>query len=141
MVKHRRNKKQRKEKNIKPLSNYDILELVVKLRIPHFQGVFMRDEILKKSGPSAQECWILNHSTSNTSGSHWCALAITFDTAFYFDSFGKLPPPLEVLEYLGDKISLYYNTERYQSYRTNICGHLCLRFLYDFWKKIKQKHI
>lgn len=131
----RQNKKKRKEKYIKPLSNYDILDLVVKLRIPHFHGVFMRDKISEKFGPSAQECWIFNHSSSNARGSHWSAIAISFNTAFYFDSFGKLPPPFEILDYLGDEINLYYNTKRYQNYNTNICGHLCLRFLYDFWRK------
>lgn len=130
----RRFKRKRKEEDIEPLSNYDILDLVVKLRIPHFHGVFMRDTLSKKTGPAVQECWILNHGSSKTDGTHWTALAKKYDTAYYFDSFGKLAPPLEVLDYLGDDINLYYNAKRYQNYGTAICGHLCLKFLYDFWK-------
>lgn len=41
-------RKREREKIIKPLSNYDILHLVVQLKIPHFDGVFMRDELKKK---------------------------------------------------------------------------------------------
>lgn len=120
---------------IEPLSNYDILDLVAKLKIPHFYGVFMRDTLLKKSKPAAQECWILNHGSSQSDGTHWTALAKNRDVAFYFDSFGKLPPPLEVIDYLsGYNIQLYYNVQRYQNYGATICGHLCLKFLYDFWR-------
>lgn len=125
----------KKEGDIKPLTNYDILDLAAELKIPHFYGVFMRDTLSKKTRPAIRECWILNHGSSNTNGSHWTALAKNCDTALYFDSFGRLPPPLEVLEYLGDNVKLYYNVKRYQNYGTSICGHLCLRFLYDFWRK------
>lgn len=129
-----------RKRQIKPLSNYDILDLIVQLKIPHFDGVFMRDELKKKKkkkkANSKRECWILNHASSRTNGTHWTALARNRDSAFYFDSFGKLPPPFEVIDYLGDKIKLYYNTKQYQNYGSSICGHLCLRFLYDFWRDV-----
>lgn len=96
----------------------------------------MRDELLKKSKPKIKECWVLNHGSTQTDGTHWSAVCIEYDKAYYFDSFGKLAPPLEVVKYVGDvDIQLYYNTKKYQNYGTNICGHLCLRFLYDFWQQ------
>lgn len=139
---HRRYWFERDGEYIEPLSNYDILDSVVKLKIPHFYGVFMRDTLPKNSSPASQECWILNHDSSQSDGTHWTALAKNNNIAFYFDSFGKLPPPLEVITYLGaggvgDDIQLYYNAKRYQNYGTTICGHLCLKFLYDFWRKRK----
>lgn len=132
-----------KSKSIEPLSNYDIQQLSVKLKIPHFAGVFMRDTLSKRKRKrvKARECWILNHGSSRTEGSHWTALAKNHNTAFYFDSFGKLPPPLEVIDYLGPKIHIYYNVKRYQNYDTVICGHLCLRFLHDFWSNVKKNNI
>lgn len=133
-MKHRYRFKKKKE-NIEPLSNFDILELAAKLKIPYFHGVFMRDTLSKKTGPATHECWILNHGSSKSNGTHWTALAKKFNTVFYFDSFGKLAPPLEVLDYLGDDVNLYYNAKKYQDYGTTICGHLCLRFLCDFWRK------
>lgn len=33
------------KKEIKPLSNFDILKLVKDLKIKHFRGVFMKDEL------------------------------------------------------------------------------------------------
>lgn len=120
---------------IKPLSNYDIVELIEMLKIPHFNGVFMRDTLPKKI-MSKRECWILNHGSSSTDGTHWTALAKINNTAYYFDSFGKLPPPFEVINYLGDDVQLYYNAKKYQNYGTAICGHLCLRFLHDFWQQM-----
>lgn len=124
------------KKDIKALSNYEILHLVKKLKIPHFKGVFMRDKLSKKKKPKTQECWILNHGSSNTGGTHWTALAKNNNVAYYFDSFGKLPPPLEVIDYMNkSSVQLYYNAKKYQKYGTVICGHLCLKFLRDFWRQ------
>lgn len=128
--------KGKKIKYIEPLSNYDIMNLTSKLKIPHFHGVFMRDTLSKKPGPAVKECWILNHASSHwKDGTHWTAVAKIYNTVLYFDSFGRLPPPLEVIAYLGNDINLYYNAKNYQNYGSTICGHLCLRFLYDFWRK------
>lgn len=129
----------KKKKRIEPLTNFDIIELAAKLRIPHFDGVFMRDTLARKKRTRSRvqrECWILNHGTSDTDGTHWTALAKNGRTALYFDSFGKLPPPLEVIKYLSKQRNtrLFYNSKKYQNYGSSICGHLCLRFLYDFWK-------
>lgn len=133
-MKRQKRRQFKKEKDIEPLSNYDIINLAAQLKIPHFHGVYMRDTLSRKSGPATQECWILNHANSHSVGSHWVACAKYYNTALYFDSFGRLPPPLEVLSYLGNNTNLYYNAKRYQNYGTAICGHLCLRFLYDFWR-------
>lgn len=145
-MKRKRCEIDKEKKNIdKPLSNFDIENLAIALKIPHFHGVFMRDTLLKKKKKfdlSLQECWILNHGSSQTDGTHWTALAKNYDTAFYFDSFGKLPPPFEVVEYLNDynyDVRLYYNAKRYQNFGTSICGQLCLRFLYDFWRAVKRE--
>lgn len=136
----RRRQQQLRPMKIKPLSNFDILNLVAMLKIPYFHGVFMRDTLLKnKKKMSARECWILNHGTSRTDGTHWTALAKYYGTAFYFDSFGKLPPPFEVINYLGKNVKLFYNAKQYQNYGSVICGHLCLRFLLDFWRQHQSK--
>lgn len=139
MVRRRRQIRKKRD-DIKPLSNFDIVNLAKKLKIPHFYGVFMRDTLPKKTGPKTRECWIINHGSSHTDGSHWTALAKNYNTAFYFDSFGKLPPPLEVIHYLNNLtgVHLYYNAKKYQSYGSAICGHLCLRFLHDFWQHQKK---
>lgn len=139
-AKRQRQRLKKEEENaIEPLSNFDILKLAVMLKIPYFDGVFMRDALSKKKSTNQRECWIINLGSSRTDGSHWTALAKSKNSAYYFDSFGKLPPPLEVIDYLGNGVQLYFNSKKYQNYGSSICGHLCLRFLYDFWKQASEK--
>lgn len=134
-----RRRKIRKREDIKPLSNFEILDFARELKIPYFRGVFMRDTLSRKNKPKERECWIINHGSSHTDGTHWTALAKNYNTAFYFDSFGKLPPPYEVIDYLSkSNVHLYYNAKKYQNYGSVICGHLCLKFLHNFWQQHKK---
>lgn len=101
----------------------------------------MRDNLPKK--PLRNECAILNLQTMEENGSHW----VTYvkhknmngadDVIIYFDSFGNLQPPKELVNYLGPNIQ--YNYDSFQNYNTVICGHLCLIFLYEYWKKFYLK--
>lgn len=85
-----------------------------------------------------QECGILNLGSSDTNGSHWCAYYKTPKICIYFDSFGNLPPPKELIQYLGS-CKIVYNYDRFQEFNTVICGHLCLLFLYKIQKCEEQK--
>lgn len=116
----------------RPLSNHDLIKYVKLMGIPYFRGVFMRDTLPKKS--KKNECWIINHDSIRSTGTHWAALAKIDDTAWYFDSFGNLLPPLEVKLYLGSNVKIMLNYKKYQRPNTFICGQLCLKFLYNFWK-------
>lgn len=92
----------------------------------------MRDS-LPKSKPWQYECMIVNHDSIENNGTHWTCFAKINSDAFYFDSFGKLAPPLEIIEYLGSECHVFYNSKQYQQFNTNICGHLCLKFLHEFF--------
>lgn len=87
----------------------------------------MRDNLPKK--PFQVECGIINLDESSGNGTHWTAYYKEFNKVLYFDSFGNLQPPKEVIIYLGSNIK--FNYEAYQDYNTFICGHLCLLFLYE----------
>lgn len=85
---------------------------------------------LPKTKPWKKECGIVNLDNSSGPGTHWVAYyKKDANSIYYFDSFGNLQPPKEVINYLGSKIK--YNYESFQNYDTFICGHLCLKFLYD----------
>lgn len=114
----------------RPLTNFDILEHATD--IPHFRGVFMRDALPSK--PRKIECAVLNLDSSANPGTHWVAYVKHNDYCEYFDSFGNLKPPLELISYLR-YMSINYNYMRYQKFGTINCGHLCLKFLRDYWKK------
>jgi hypothetical protein len=65
---------------------------------------------------------------SSGDGCHWVAFYKNKDKVIYFDSFGDLPPPIELQKYFkGNKIINNYSN--YQDYNTFSCGHLCLDFL------------
>lgn len=116
----------------RPLNELDLITFAKDL--PHFRGVFMRNELPTK--PHKNECGIVNLQTSQENGSHWVAyFRKQFQSqqgqgsrTLYYDSFGNLKPPKELIAYLGNNIQ--YNFEQYQDYNTVICGHLCLIFLY-----------
>lgn len=96
------------------------------LKIPHFIGVFCRDRL--PLSPRHIECAIVNLDTTNSQGTHWVAYKKIGKNIEYFDSFGNLPPPIELQEYLKG-CNIKYNYVRYQQFNTTNCGHLCLKFL------------
>ena len=114
----------------KALSNHELIGFIKQLKIKNFRGVFMRDSLPKKqrrvestqrSTGRRSECGIVNLADSLSDGTHW----VCYYNGYYFDSYG-LPPPLEIVEYLGD--NLEYNIYQIQK-SGQICGHLCLYFL------------
>ena len=110
---------------LEALSNFDILDLVKKLKIRHFRGCFMKNEL--SGSPKNTECGIVNFQSNEMRGSHWVAYYKTADSKDYFDSFGG-PVLQEIRNYLGGP--LYRSTIQVQKYDTTICGQLCL-----FWLK------
>lgn len=92
----------------------------------------MRDKLPKT--PHHIECGIINLDSNKGNGTHWVAFHKNNNNTEYFDSFGNLQPPLEVLRYLGNYVK--YNYKRYQKLNSFNCGHLCLEFLLNI-KKVK----
>lgn len=116
----------------KALSNWDLKRYVKLLNIPNFRGVFMRNKLPKKINKT--ESGIVNLDSTNGAGTHWTAYIKNKNKVMYFDSYGNLRPPLELISYFksdGGKINIAYNYNTYQSYNTTICGQLCLQFLYN----------
>lgn len=86
----------------------------------------MTDELPKK--PHKNESAFVNLDDSTGDGTHWVCYSKRKNSVRYFDSFGDLPPPIELVRYFkGCKIE--YNHQRRQKFNTYICGHLCLEFL------------
>lgn len=94
----------------------------------------MRDT-LPKSPPKRYESGIINLDSVQGPGTHWVAYRKIGDDVLYFDSFGSLKPPIELVRYLGPDCKIKYNSNAYQTYNTINCGHLCLEFLYKSSKR------
>lgn len=86
----------------------------------------MRDNLPKR--PWIVEQGIVNLDSTNNTGTHWTAYSKKGNKVFYFDSFGNLKPPKELLKYLKG-CDIYYNRERFQKRNPWNCGHLSLQFL------------
>lgn len=109
------------------MTNLDLIKFAKAMKIPYFRGVYMRNS-LPVDGPKTNEAAIVNLDDETGPGTHWVAYRKTGKDVLYFDSFGNLKPPKELLKYFGVEI-IHYNYKRYQNYDTFICGHLCLKFL------------
>lgn len=110
------------------LTDGDLLKFAKQLKIANFRGVFMRND-MPKDGPWKQECGIINLDDKRNPGTHWVAYKrFNKNSAIYFDSFGNLQPPKDLVSYLNVG-SINYNHKRYQDWNTYNCGHLCLAFL------------
>lgn len=110
----------------RPLSSQDIIKHVAQLKIPHFRGVFSRDSLPKTIFKN--ECAVVNLAGISQKGSHWVAFFKKDSSIWYFDSFGDLPPPIELQNHFKG-YHILYNYSNYQNYNTFICGHLCIDFL------------
>ena len=108
------------------LYDYEIIKYAHLLKIPHFIGVFSRDRLPKRT--KLRESAVVNLDGEKAEGTHWVAYKKIGKQVKYYDSFGNLPPPLELQKYFNG-FSIEYNYGRDQQFNTINCGHLCLKFL------------
>lgn len=106
-------------------TDIELLNIVKKLKINNFKGIFMRDE-LKKLKPLNNECGILNLDSSKNEGTHWVCWHKNKDNKYYFDSFGA-PPPRELIKYLKSPILI--NRYQIQEFNDSNCGEWCVHVL------------
>ena len=97
------------------------------LNVRHFRGVYMRNGLPRKK-PRKNESAVVNLDDRNGPGTHWVAYKKVGKNVQYFDSFGNLQPPRELIDYLKG-CNIVYNYERRQKFNSVLCGHHCLFFL------------
>ena len=99
-----------------------------------FKGAFPCDQIPKF--PDNEYSVIINVDNSTLGGSHWTALVIRGNNAYYFDSFGRFYDnnsfPVDYKENLskiciGKKI--VFNKKVLQGFHSNTCGEFCIYFI------------
>jgi len=116
-------------------SNHTLQKIATKLEIPHFRGVYSRNA-LPKTGVKSNECGIINLDDCQSIGTHWVAFVKKRNKVWYFDSFGDLPPPEELIDYFGKRAIVYYNYNKYQEWSEAICGQLAIAFLLERTSRI-----
>src|SRR5437867_12607183 len=99
---------------------------------PYFIGVFPIDKINTiKIFRNKKITFIANLQPSNLAGNHWVAVRRNSNnTAEYYDSFGKLPPP-EIQHWMMQNASSWiWNSEIFQNKNDTVsCGYLCINFV------------
>ena len=110
-------------------TNTFLTALAERLNIRNFRGVFMRDTLPDK--PLLDECGIMNFDLEKEPGSHWVCWYKKGKEAFYFDSYGTAVPE-ELRDYVG--LKFYRSDFMIQGITSDICGELCLTFLYHMDK-------
>jgi len=69
------------------------------------------------SGIRRNESGIVNLDDARSPGTHWVAYAKRDNHVIYFDSFGNLWPPKELIQYFGNDVTkIKYNRTSYQTY-------------------------
>lgn len=113
------------------LTDQDLTYFAKKLEIPQFRGVFMRDTLPKRMWK--KECGIVNMDSVSGEGTHWTAYCKRQNEIIYFDSYGNLPPPPDLIKYFAnDGSKIRYNYDMVQNFNSYKCGHYCLLFLYNY---------
>lgn len=95
------------------------------LKIENYVPTKMREELSGKS--KEKECGIVNIDTLDNKRGHWTAYFNSDKNSYYFDSYGT-PPFLEIINYLRPNKILTHNFRL--QYEGEICGELCIIFLY-----------
>ena len=90
-----------------------------------FNGVFSRDNLLKKIKDGA---YVINLDEHADTGTHWIALFCVRDEVTYFDSFGVEHIPKEIKEFIGNK-KIKANIYRQQANNSVMYGYFCIGFI------------
>lgn len=117
------------------ISNFDIEKICEYYKLP-LVSICMKNELPRgvKNG-----CYIINmQSSSQGNGTHWVALFVYKTNAFYFDSFGGLPP-VEIMNFVKKRTGchLYYNNWIIQNIKSSHCGWYCIAFLRHMYKNLQ----
>lgn len=92
----------------------------------------MRDNLPKRIN-TIIERGIINLDSSANIGTHWTAYVKKNKSVFYYDSYGNLKPPSEIVDYFNSagKVKIHYNYDTHQRFHSSNCGQLSLNFLYN----------
>lgn len=78
------------------------------------------------------ETGVVNLDSISGEGTHWVCYSKVKSLIEYFDSYGNLRPPKELISYFKTspyKVTIRYNYFPKQKSNSVNCGHLCLDFL------------
>ena len=106
-----------------PLTNFEMQKYYE--NEPRFNGVFSRDNLLKKIKDGA---YVINLDEYEDIGTHWIALFCKKNEMVYFNSFGVEYIPEEIKEFIGNK-NIKANIFWIRGNNSVIYGYFCIGFI------------
>ena len=107
------------------LSDVEIEEILDKMKVYDFNGIYARDELTKDE--MEKGFYIFNLDDTEGVGTHW--VAVYYDNVFpsiYFDSYGFPAPTI-----IENRIKPYIFSDRdVQAFNSTACGYFCIAFIY-----------
>jgi hypothetical protein len=103
------------------MNNFTINKLLA--GCPQFVGTFAPDELPKRIR-KPEYALIVNSETNPAIVGHWVALFARGKTVYYFDSYGRPPNFIPLLDKWCRRrfTRIYYNRRNEQSPTSNVCG-------------------
>ena len=97
---------------------------------PEFVGVFPLDGLPRGIDGRRTIKLIVNLEPRSLPGSHWVAIYRRDGKAFYFDTFGRLPPK-DIHTWLSNNSRTWTNFDKTIQLANDkvSCGYICLEFL------------
>jgi hypothetical protein len=94
------------------------------------QGIFLKDQLADKKIKQGYYIFNLDSKANpvqqNSLGTHWVSCVCNDKYAFYFDSYGVLPPT-EIEKFIKTSYEKFaYNNYIIQDMESSACGHYCL---------------
>ena len=106
-----------------------------------FQGVFPVDRLPHFVGYPCSI--IINSDPASGAGGHWLAVYIdSFQVGYYFDSYGRRPTDVRVVNFLNSKtVKWRHNRKRIQGPLSTKCGNFCVYFLHEIARGISPSRV
>ena len=113
-------------------------------KMSDFMGIKLNDIITKdylQYLKPINGSYIINLNNSDKQGTHWVCFYLNNGVAYYFDSFG-IVPPLEIMKFIKRYTRrIYLSDKTIQKLNSGGCGLYCLMFLYHMTHSKKSKLI
>lgn len=128
-------------------TNFDLINICKNNGIP-LNCVVMKDQLLSVRKKKNMNIIINLQSSTKGNGTHWVALIIRNKNAFYFDSYGAIPP-VEIIKFCGGAVrggermddpvhakqrignnALGYNAYIVQDLNSVECGLFCIALMH-----------
>jgi hypothetical protein len=120
------------------LTNFEVEHIAKLLKIKHFHGVYLQDDLKAIKDKNKDGSYIINYGTLKNGGTHYICVLVYGDAVFHFDSFGATYSD-DVSDFIANKKYKAFNQHIIQDLDSSLCGWYCLFLIYYVQNKKDKK--